>query len=409
MAKGYLTSSARFSGGQPYVDAVVTYDDTYPATETKLTIPSTEGALAGEYTFTARYDAAGHLVEQRMPGKGDLPEETLTLGYTELGMPDSLTSDLGSGATYVKEGVYSATGRLNERSYGANAQVKRTFSWDEGTGWLNRLTTTSGTQAAQDDHLTYDAGGQITRIEDAVAGQSECFGYDGLDRLRTAFTTTTSSCEAGPDHQGVDPYNQSFTYDALGNLTTVTEAGGTATYGYPTAGATAVRPNAVTSIARPGGTDSYGYDDAGRLTARTVNNKQSTYTWNPLGQLDKAVVEGQETSMVYDAEGERLIRRDPDGSSTLYLGSMEVKATGGVAKATRYYTGPDGAVVAVRNAAGVTYMASGLHGSTQLAINANTGEVVRERYKPHGERRGIDDLPFTDRGFLGKTADGSTA
>ncbi|MFB4273313.1 RHS repeat-associated core domain-containing protein [Nonomuraea sp. GTA35] len=27
---------------------------------------------------------------------------------------------------------------------------------------------------------------------------------------------------------------------------------------------------------------------------------------------------------------------------------------------------------------------------------------------PFGQRRGGDDLPFTDRGFLGKTEDGST-
>ncbi|SEU27341.1 RHS repeat-associated core domain-containing protein [Nonomuraea wenchangensis] len=408
VAKGYLTSSTRFNGSQPYVDAVVAYDEFYQATETKLTIPQTEGPLAGEYTFTARYDGAGHLIEQRMPAKGDLAAETLTFGYTDLGMPHSLTSDYGGGATYVKESSYSATGRLNERSYNASAQIKRTFAWDEGTGWLSRMTTVSGSQLAQDDRVTYDTGGQITRIEDSVGGQSECFAYDGLDRLTAAFTMTSSSCTAGPDNQGTEPYSQSFAYDALGNLTSVTDDGITATYGYPAAGASAVRPNAVTSITRQGRTDSYGYDAAGRLTARTVDNKQSAFTWDALGQLDKVVTEGQETSMVYDAEGERLIRRDPDGSRTLYLGSMEVKATGAVVKATRYYSGPDGAVVAVRNGTGVTYMASGLHGTTQMAIDASTGQVTRERYKPYGQRRGIDDLPFTDRGFLGKVEDAST-
>ncbi|MFI6299450.1 RHS repeat-associated core domain-containing protein [Nonomuraea sp. NPDC050790] len=36
------------------------------------------------------------------------------------------------------------------------------------------------------------------------------------------------------------------------------------------------------------------------------------------------------------------------------------------------------------------------------------GNVSRERYLPYGTRRGTDDLPFTDLGFLGKTEDATT-
>ncbi|MCG5215519.1 hypothetical protein MBA17_19835 [Streptosporangium sp. KLBMP 9127] len=87
---------------------------------------------------------------------------------------------------------------------------------------------------------------------------------------------------------------------------------------------------------------------------------------------------------------------------------MEVTASGGLVNTTRYYTGPDGTVVALRNNTGVTWLASGLHGSAQLAIEDSTGQIRRERYLPYGQRRGADDLPFTDRGFLGKTEDDST-
>ncbi|WP_346115403.1 polymorphic toxin-type HINT domain-containing protein [Nonomuraea maheshkhaliensis] len=412
--KGYLSTATRYVGGSAYSDAITAYDDAYRATATKVTIPATEGALAGEYAFTAAYDHADNLIEQGLPGKSDLAAETLTLTYSELGLAQSLTSNYGGGTTYIKNTTYSSTARLNERNYGANAQVKRTFTWDEGTGWLNRLTTTTGTQLAQDDELTYNANGDITRILDAASaadaapGQSECFTYDGLNRLSTAYTTTSSTCTAGSDGQGIDPYSQSFAYDAVGNLTSLTDNGTAATYTYPAAGASAVRPNAVTSITRPGRTDTYGYDNAGQMVARTVENKQATFTWNALGEMDKAVVDGQETSMVYDTEGERLIRRDPGGTTTLYLGSMEIQATAAGVKATRYYTGPDGAVVAMRTSAGLKWMASGLHGSTQLAIDDATGKVTRERYLPYGQRRGNDDLPFTDRGFLGKTEDSST-
>ncbi|MFI7418687.1 RHS repeat-associated core domain-containing protein [Nonomuraea sp. NPDC049684] len=414
VVKGSPATAVRYVGGRTYSDAVVSYDSAYRPTATKVIIPAAEGDLAGEYTFTTKYDYAGNLIEQGMPGKGDLSAETLTLTYTDLGLAKSLTSDYGGGTTYVKDMAYSPTSRLNERSYGANAQVKRTFSWDEGTGWLNRLTTTAGSQTAQDDRFTYNVTGEITRVLDAASatpttpGQAECFSYDGLSRLTAAYTTTAADCTAGADGQGIEPYSQSFAYDATGNLTSVTDNGATATYTYPAPGASAVRPNAVSSIARPGRTDTYGYDNAGRLVARTVGNQQATFTWDALGQLDKAVVEGHETSMVYDADGERLIRRDPDGTATLYLGSMEIRATAAGAKATRYYAGPDGAVVATRTGTSLKWMASGLHGSTQLAVDDASGQVSRERYLPFGQRRGEDDLPFTDRGFLGKTEDTST-
>ncbi|MGA4987204.1 RHS repeat-associated core domain-containing protein [Nonomuraea bangladeshensis] len=414
VAKGYPSTSTRYVGGNAYTDAVTAYDNSYHPTATKLTIPGVEGALAGEYVFTAAYDESDHVIEQGLPGKGDLAAEKLTLGYTGLGLPQSLTSDHGGGTTYVKATTYSATARLTERTYGANAQVKRTFTWNESTGWLDRLTTTAGSQVAQDDRFSYNVRGDITSILDASSatgtspGQSECFTYDGLNRLSTAYTTTASTCQAGPDGQGADPYSQSFTHDAVGNLTSVTENGVTATYGYPASGASAVRPNAVTSVTRPGRTDTYGYDDAGQLVARTVAGKQATFAWNALGQLDKATVDGQETSMIYDADGERLIRRDPDGTRTLYLGAMEVQASAAGVKATRYYSGPDGVVVAMRTGTSLKWLASGLHGSTQLAVDDATGQVARERYLPFGQRRGDDDLPFTDRGFLGKTEDTST-
>ncbi|MGW4424431.1 RHS repeat-associated core domain-containing protein [Streptosporangium sp. NPDC004631] len=104
----------------------------------------------------------------------------------------------------------------------------------------------------------------------------------------------------------------------------------------------------------------------------------------------------------------RLIRRDPDGSATLYLGTTELKLAAGAVAAKRYYSAADGSTVAMRTSAGVTWMLSGLHGSSQIAVNDTTGQVSRERYLPFGKRRGTDDLPFTDRGFLGKIEDDST-
>ncbi|WP_187414954.1 polymorphic toxin-type HINT domain-containing protein [Nonomuraea sp. PA05] len=419
VAKGHPGAATSYTGGQPYTQTVTAYDGDYRPTATTITIPANEGGLGRDYAFTSAYDAAGNLREQGMPAAGGLLAEKLTHSYTDLGLTKATTSDLG-GFTYVKDTTFTATGKLESRLLGGNGQIKRVLERDATTEWLSRVTTqtkanTSTPDTVQDDRYSYNLAGNITRVLDADSaiagqtdGQSECFSYDGLLRLKTAYTTTASSCTGTGDVLGLDPYSHAYAYDKVGNLTTLTDNGQSATYTYPAAGATAVRPNAVTSIARPGGTDTYAYDNKGQLTARTVGGKQGTFIWDQLGQLTQATIDGQQTGMIYDAAGERLIRRDPDGSTTLYLGSMELRLASGAVTGKRYYSSADSEPVAMRDANGVTWLLAGKHGSTQLAVNDTTGTVSRERYLPFGQRRGGDDLPFTDRGFLGKTEDAST-
>ncbi|MEV6159126.1 RHS repeat-associated core domain-containing protein [Nonomuraea sp. NPDC052129] len=419
VAKGQPGAATRYTGGQPYTQTVTAYDSDYRPTATKLTIPASEGNLGRDYAFASAYDAAGNLREQSLPDAGGLAAEKLTYAYTDLGFAQGLTSDLG-GFTYVKDTAFTPTGKLATRTLGAAGQIKRTLERDTTTDWLSRVSTqtkadTSAPDTVQDDRYSYNVAGTITRVLDAASaipgstdGQSECFTYDGLLRLKTAYTTTASSCTGTGDAKGLDPYSQAYAYDKVGNITSLTDNGQTATYTYPTPGATAVRPNAVTSITRPGGADTYAYDAAGQLSARTVGGKPGTFDFDQLGQLTQATVDGKQTSMVYDAAGERLIRRDPDGSTTLYLGPMELRLSGGLVAGKRYYSASDGSPIAMRDAAGVTWLLAGQHGSTQLAINATTGTINRERYLPYGQRRGGDDLPFTDRGFLGKIEDAST-
>ncbi|MBO4274626.1 RHS repeat-associated core domain-containing protein, partial [Microbispora triticiradicis] len=423
IAKGELTSATRYAGGNAYKDTTTGYDRMGRPTGSTLTIPSSEGLLAGTYTFATAYTLTGQVATYTMPAAGGLPEETVTSTYTDLDLPSGMTSGLGGGFTYVGSSSYSPVGRLAERSYGADGKIKRTLAWDEATGWVKRITTTAkagsgSADVAQDDQYTYDISGEITKVLDAASaaggspGQSECFTYDGLHRLSQAWTTTTAACGTGTgsaDNLGLDPYSQAYTYDGVGNLTSLTSSARTSTYNYPRAGSSAVRPNAITSITGPGGTDTYAYDEAGQLTSRAVDGKAGSFIWNALGQLEKATIDGQNTTMVYDADGERLIRRDPAGKATLYLGSMEVEVNGSSIIGKRYYTTPDGATVAMRvGGDGVTWLMPSLHGSTQLAVNDTTGKVSRERYLPFGQRRGADDLPFTDHGFLGKVEDDST-
>lgn len=60
--------------------------------------------------------------------------------------------------------------------------------------------------------------GNVASIVDGVnASQRQCFGYDALDRLTNAFTGNwlTPAYTTG----GTGPYNHTYVYDAIGNLT----------------------------------------------------------------------------------------------------------------------------------------------------------------------------------------------
>ncbi|WP_155358491.1 DNRLRE domain-containing protein [Acrocarpospora macrocephala] len=417
LSPGQLTSATRWTGGQAYTTSVVGYDVMNRPTGSTLTIPASEGLLGGNYTFGTTYTAGGAVATTTLPSAGGLAAETLTSSYTDLGLPYGMTSDFGGGFTYVKSTAYTAIGQLFERSYGVNGQVKRTLAWDDTTGRITQVATTSRADTAnptvaQHDHYSYDISGEITRILDDTTDQAECFTYDDLHRLSSAWTTTASACSEGSaDGQGVDPYAEAYSYDAIGNLSTRTHNGQIDTYHYPTSGPGSIRPDAVGSISHSqGGNDSYTYDAAGQLATRMAGGKAGTFTWNELGELTKATVDGKDTTMVYGLDGGRLLRRDPDGSTTLYLGSMEIQLSSSGLTGKRYYAGPDGALVAMRTSTqpGVRWMAAAMHGTAQLAIDDTTGAVNRERYLPFGQRRGADDLPFTDLGFLGKIEDEST-
>ena len=127
-------------------------------------------------------------------------------------------------------------------------------------------------------------------------------------------------------------------------------------------------------------------------------------TWYPDGGLESVVEGSKTTTYVYDASGSRLLQKE-NGVVTAYLGDLEVKLTGTVKTATRYYNFA-GATIAVRNASGLTWLASNDQGTATVAINAaDTAAVERRRYTPYGELRGNAPTWPGTRGFVGGTTD----
>ncbi|HEX5142495.1 MAG TPA: RHS repeat-associated core domain-containing protein, partial [Mycobacterium sp.] len=425
LGKGLAATSTSWNGSAAYVTGVDSYDPDGNPTAVTTTIPAAEGALAGSYHTSYTYNAADQPLTITYPAVGtagvSLPAETVTTGYTDQGLPNTLTSPL---ATYIGATFYANYGPLTHRTYGATGATltaTRDYTWNQTTGHLTGITTAitnAGTPAtAQNDTYSYDPAGNVVEIASSVDGQQQCFGYDDLNRLTHAYTTTTASATsctgAAPDHTGgPTPYDLAYSYDKLGDITSVldTITSTTANYAYQD-------PNhvhAVTDVQHTGGStshDTYSYNPNGDQDARTVSGIAGNSIFDAQQHMTSMTTGGATTLFVYDAAGNRLLRKSA-GDNVLYLPGQELHANGATVTPTRYYT--SGAYTCAMRVGGngttgaLIWLTADTQGSAQLAINASSGTSTQQRYLPFGAQRGPQGPPTgSDRSFLGHSLDPS--
>ncbi|GAA4635358.1 RHS repeat-associated core domain-containing protein [Actinoallomurus vinaceus] len=432
---GQAVSAIRYVDGDPnkaYRTDVTGYDAAYRPTGTRVTIPDVDGngALAKTYDTAMSYNADGSMATMTLPAVGGLPMEKLRFGYDDLGRPQTLKGT----SPYVIDTGYDGVGNLTTQLMATTtgSKVQRTYTYETGTDRLkNVVTDREKTSPLRVENTTYDYddSGNVRTIADQPGNgqpaETQCFQYDYLQRLSDAWTAN-DSCAAPAsaitiDKTGPAPYWQSYDYDLTGNRTKQTDHNldgdttqdTTKTYAYPTAGAK--QPHALQSVTTvtppvpggsPGGTsvDSFKYDDTGNTTVRTIAGDDEKLDWDAEGHLAKSTKGDQTTSFVYDADGDRLIRREP-GATTLYLGSMELRLDSTGVSATRYYTLGDD-TVAVRTAKGVQFLADDQHGTATRVIDSETNQVTKRYFTPFGGQRGAKPTEWPgERGYLGGTTD----
>ncbi|MCA2217178.1 RHS repeat domain-containing protein [Jidongwangia harbinensis] len=419
LLNGYPTASTRHVGDHAYRTAFSGYDEESRPTGTVLTVPEAEGKLAGTYRTSQTFNADGSPDTTSLPAIGGLPAETLRYGYNATGQPTSLTG----AAAYLTDAIYDQAGRLgiSVRTNTAGKSLLEEWAYHEATG---RVVEHAGygdvnPEVITDAHYTYDPSGNLIGIADRTSQYNsgpddlQCFRYDGLERLREAWTPKQDDCETGASAAnlgGPAPYWQSWTFDSTGNRVTEVNhavAGNTTqTSSYPEPGKP--RTHAVSSVRTTGPgvdrTDSYTYDENGNLLTRPGRTGPQTLTWDVEGHLASIAESGATTSYLYDADGNRLIERGPKGT-TLFLPEGECTVSGdNTPTCVRSYAAA-GRVVATRTTQGVSWQVAD-HQSTGVAsVDSATMTVTRRRSLPYGGARGPEPAWNSRRGFVNGVVD----
>ncbi|RZU16408.1 intein/RHS repeat-associated protein [Kribbella rubisoli] len=415
---GQLYQSVRYPAGKTgpaYKSKITARNVLYEPTATSVVIPSAEGTeLAGTYETRIGYLPDAETIEfTDVPGGGALGTEVVRYTYDELGHPTSMKS---GDAVYANDVKYTALGDPERYELGDSHNMDIINTFEAGTRRL--ATTVAGdVTVVANHHYSYDPAGNLLQDNNLIGNDSQCYDYDTHRRLTAAWTPSDANCATAPSVAGLGspaPYWQSWTYTADGLRKTQTDhatvGNTTETYTYD-----AAQPHTVKSIATTGAapkpTASYTYDSAGNTTSRPdPTGTSQTLGWDAENRLQKLTNSAGDTSYIYDADGNILLRKSP-GKTTLYVGSLELTldTTTRAVTSKREYS-INGQAVATRSSiTDLKWLVPDHHETTSVAVDSKTLAVTTRFTTPFGEIRGNDPASWPDdHGFLDKPQDKMT-
>jgi len=223
--------------------------------------------------------------------------------------------------------------------------VKTAYTYDASTRRLSNLNAVrQGNTIFQNLNYSYDKVGNILGLANNVAvpppnvyggPTNQTFSYDDLYRLTHAQGTFQFS--PSKTHS----YTMDMVYDTVHNITRKTQAdaiiepSGVSTpqkkvsydfaYAYNASGTTSVRPHAPNHI----GVRTYSYDADGNQTGWThdQNGTRRDIVWDDENRIQSVADNGQTKTYKYDDQGNRMIKRGPQGE-TVYVNQFFTQRPG---------------------------------------------------------------------------------
>lgn len=327
-------------------------------------------------TTTFAYDSADRVTHIEYP-----TGRTLTYTYNEAG----LRSSLSDGGDYSIQYDYDALGRLTALRDENGPLVSYDY---DAAGNLIRETNGNGTVTTYD----YDDAGRLTLIENRAADDSlisrQAYAYDaagqrvGMETLDGAWTygydaagqlTSAVFASSTPD---IADKNITYEYDAAGNRTRVVEDGVETLY-------TANALNQYTQV----GEATFTYDADGNMTSRTDAGGTTTYAYDLNNRL-VSVTEADGTTLEFEYDLlDNRIAKTVDGVRTDYLvdpfglGDVVAEYTGGTLAATYAH----GLGLAAGEIGGETaWFDADAVGSVTTVTDATGAVLNRYAYTPFG-------------------------
>lgn len=230
------------------------------------------------WPFRVDYDGNGVVSALTYPDS-----KTVQFSPDAFGRPTQAGS-YATGATYFSNGTLQYLALGNGAEYYAEVNDRQS---------LKHFSYQKAASVALSEDLAYDANANIVSMTDQVDGQrTKSMTYDGLNRLMSANSPLWGGAET-------------YTYDAVNNIRTVTTAGQLSTYNY---GAT---DNLLHSVSRATDPLSFSYDERGNV----INKNGVVLSFDQANRLTQ--ITGLD-SFVYDAAGRRVKKSPASGSPTYY-------------------------------------------------------------------------------------------
>ena len=287
---------------------------TYDAYDEMGNVTTLSKTITGDPTvFTTQYvyDLAGKVIDTIYPDGYRVTNKF----YEGSGLLEVVTGS--DGMEYAKNTNYEPNGKIGRIDHSNGTFTIHTYD-PESTRLLSIVTSNPGpTTDFQNKAYKYTAAGDIKEIRDNVKGITYTYSYDKLHRL-TAEANTGS----------YDPI--SYTYNAIGNITSKTVGTTSMTYTYDP-----LHKHAIKRINFNGTNYTYTYDDNGNMLAGPDFTDPSqiaarTITYNadnmPMTVLHSKGGNQVSTTFVYDGDGVRAKKTGNGDSSTYYIGDhYEIK------------------------------------------------------------------------------------
>ncbi len=448
-ARGYTTTTTFNADNQatlvtnPDGDSTLTcYDgdgnaaQTVPATgvaASDLTPASCPTAYPAGYSVrladdasVSTYDAASQVVAKTTPAAaGQSGYETTSYSFDPDGNPIKTTAPATSdgGAATVTMSTYNAADQLVSQTlgYGTPSASTTSYCYDPdgdktaaiyadgdtaGTAACSTSypwTVTATPQATYETTYTYDSVGELVSMTTpktaaAPGGGTTTATYDPAgnkltsvdpDGVTTTWTYTPLNEIDTVTYSGSSAHSVSYTYDASGNESGMTDATGTSSYIYDSFGELTSAENGA------GQTVGYAYNPDGKVTGVTYP-LPSTATWASTDTAGYGYDDADQLTSVTDFNGHQIsVSNNANG-----LPATETLASTGDSIATTYSSGDGIEAIALKNASSTlqsftyTYMPSGNIGTETDTPSSSSSSPQTYTYDAQGQV--TSDTPGTE-------------